>query len=76
MFDDILPTEKQSYEDAVLYDDLITLLNEVKLVHGGQALNSTLLRHKKVYNFLVKYQKNAMIDLEGKITDNLHCRIS
>lgn len=65
----------QELADMALYGDIISLLQQVKLVHGVSGLMQTLKRHKKIMLFLQKYQKTTIIDLEGKITDNLHCRL-
>lgn len=77
MFDDILANmDQQELADTALYNSIIQLLEQVKIVHGGQGLNATLSRHKKLMLFLTDYQKKLIIDLEGKITQNLHCEIS
>lgn len=60
----------QELIDTVGYNELIKLLEQVKLVHGGQGLNSTLSRHKILTNFLINYQKKLIIDLEGNISNN------
>ena len=76
MFDDILKKcDDQQFADMALYSNIMDLLKEVKLTYGGEGLNSTLKRHKKLMLFLQKYQKTTIIDLESKITDNLHCRL-
>ena len=76
MFDDIVKnSNEQELADMALYGSLIQLLQQVKIVHGGEGLVQTLKRHKKVMLFLQKYQKTTIIDLESKITDNLHCRL-
>lgn len=76
MFDDIVKnSNEQELADMALYSSIIQLLDQVKLTYGGEGLNSTLKRHKKLMLFLQKYQKTTIIDLEGKITDNLHCRL-
>ena len=76
MFDDIVKnSNEQDLADMALYSSIIQLLNQVKLTYGGEGLNSTLKRHKKLMLFLQKYQKTTIIDLESKITDNLHCRL-
>lgn len=76
MFDDIvINSNEQELADMALYGSLIQLLQQVKLTYGGEGLNSTLKRHKKILLFLQKYQKTTIIDLESKITDNLHCRL-
>lgn len=77
MFGDILVNlSDQELADTALYNSCISLLEQVKIVHGGQGLNSTLARHKKLTSFLTNYQKRMIIDLEGKITQNLHCEVS
>lgn len=76
MFDDIVKnSNEQELADMALYGSLIQLLEQVKLTYGGEGLVQTLKRHKKVMLFLQKYQKTTIIDLESKITDNLHCRL-
>lgn len=76
MFDDIVKnSNEQELADMALYSSIIQLLEQVKLTYGGEGLVQTLKRHKKVMLFLQKYQKTTIIDLEGKITDNLHCRL-
>lgn len=75
MLDDLLKNfSDQDLADTALYNSIIQLLQEVKLVHGGQGLQSTLSRHKKLTFFLRDYQKRFIIDLEGKI-QNSHCII-
>lgn len=77
MFGDIISNlSDQELADTALYNSIIQLLEQVKIVHGGQGLNATLSRHKKLMLFLTDYQKKLIIDLEGKITQNLHCKIS
>lgn len=76
MLDDIVKnSNQQELADMALYGDLMILLNQVKLTYGGEGLVQTLKRHKKIMLFLQKYQKTTIIDLESKITDNLHCRL-
>lgn len=76
MFDDIVKnSNEQELADMALYGSLMQLLEQVKLTYGGEGLIQTLKRHKKIMLFLQKYQKTTIIDLEGKITDNLHCRL-
>lgn len=77
MLDDIFSNmDQQELADTALYNSVIQLLEQVKIVHGGQGLNATLSRHKKLMLFLTDFQKRLIIDLEGKITQNLHCEIS
>lgn len=69
MIDDILANfSDQELRDTAAYNSLIQLLEQIKLVHGGQGLQSTLKRHKKIYNFLVTYQKKCIIDIESNIS--------
>ena len=76
MFDDIVKNSNEhELADMALYSSIMQLLEQVKLTYGGEGLNSTLKRHKKLMLFLQKYQKTTIIDLESKITDNLHCRL-
>ena len=76
MLDDIVKDMSDNeLADMALYNSIISLLRDVKLTYGGEGLNATLKRHKKLMLFLQKYQKRSIIDLEGKITDNLHCRL-
>lgn len=76
MLDDFVNySSEQELSDMALYSSIIHLLDQVKLTYGGEGLNSTLKRHKKLFLFLQNYQKTLIIDLEGKITDNLHCRL-
>ena len=75
MLDDILmKMPEQDLADTALYNSIIDLLRQVKLTYGGEGLNATLKRHKKLMLFLQTYQKKLIIDLESNITDNLHCR--
>ena len=80
MTDDILANfSDQDIQDTVAYHALIDLLNEVKLVHGGEGLKSTLSRHKKIMVFLRSHQKKLMIELLQQVAvcdkGNI-CRIS
>lgn len=76
MLDDIVKDMSENeLADMALYNSIIALLRDVKLTYGGEGLNATLKRHKKLLLFLQKYQKRCIVDLEGKITDNLHCRL-
>ena len=45
-----------SSSDNFLYDRIINLLKEVKLVQGGTALASTLRRHKKIKDYCIAKQ--------------------
>ena len=61
-------TSVTSLSDGV-YDKLIRLLQEVKLVHGPLAVSSTLKNHPKIKEFLLKKQKGYMMELEGNCLD-------
>lgn len=76
MLDDIFKNlSDQELADTALYNSCIQLLEQVKLVHGGEGLKSTLSRHKSLTFFLRDYQKKLIIDLEGNI-QNGHCAVS
>lgn len=45
-----------SYEDDFLYERLLTLLKQIKLVQGGTALSSTLRRHNKIKLYMIEKQ--------------------
>lgn len=73
MDSDILENiNNQDLLDLTLYNSIINLLKDVKLVHGPEGLTSTLKRHKKMTLFLRDMQKRFIIDLEGKISGS-HC---
>lgn len=77
MTDDILANfSDQDIQDTVAYNALIDLLKEVKLVHGGEGLKSTLSRHKKIMLFLRSHQKKLIIDLEGNISGDHYYPVS
>lgn len=50
--------------ENILYDRIIVLLQQVKLVQGGTALASTIRRHKKIRDFLMKKQKQRIEYIE------------
>lgn len=43
-------------EDDFLYERLLSLLEEIKLVQGGTALASTLRRHQQVKIYMIEKQ--------------------
>lgn len=53
-----------SKNDNFLYDELILILQQIKLVQGGTSLASTLRRHSKVKNYLVEKQRKKLGYLE------------
>ena len=55
--------------ESLVYDSVISLLEEVRLVQGNTALNSTLRRHPKIRDFLIEKQRRALNRLELKLTD-------
>ena len=61
---DILDPDTEKY---MKYCHIISLLQDVKLVHGGEGLIRTLQRHSRLRQFLIDYQKTAIIDLEGNL---------
>lgn len=62
--DNILDPDTNKY---MKYCHIISLLQDVKLVHGADGLIRTLQRHGKIRQFLIDYQKTAIIDLENSI---------
>lgn len=43
-------------DDDPIYESLLTLLKQIKLVQGGTALSSTLRRHNKLKLYLIEKQ--------------------
>lgn len=77
MTDDILSSfSDQELLDLTGYNALIDLLQQVKLVHGGEGLKATLSRHKKIMFFLRDFQKRLIIDLEGNISGSHYKPVS
>lgn len=58
-----------SLSRSEIYSSLISLLDEVKLVQGPQAVYATLRRHKEVYKFILLYQQTCLKEVEGFILD-------
>lgn len=54
-------------DDSKIYEQLMDLLTDVKLVHSPEGLRATLNRHPKVKRFLTEYQKREIIDLESNL---------
>lgn len=52
--------------DDSLYLSLINLLNQIKLVQGATALNSTLRRHKDISIYLISKQIDKIKFIEDK----------
>lgn len=55
--------------ESDIYSDIMTLLWDLKLTDGGDAVRGTLVRHKKVKDFLRKYQRDELDHLEN-LLDN------
>lgn len=55
--------------NSCMYDRIIDLLYEIKLVRGATFLNATLRRHKKISAFLTKMQIQYIEDLDSCIDD-------
>ena len=53
-----------SNDDNFLYDRLIVLLQQIKLVQGGSALPPTLRRHKAIKSYLMEKQKSKLNYIE------------
>lgn len=47
-----------------LYNEFISLLQDVKLTQGPLAVTSTLKRHPKIKQFILKYQTDLISSLE------------
>ena len=55
-----------SDNDDFLYERLLALLEEIKLVQGGTALSSSLRRHSKIKLYLIEKQIEKIRDIEEK----------
>lgn len=53
-----------SEEDNFIYDWLLDLLKQVKLVQGGTSLASTLRRHQSIKNYMIQKQKEKLDYIE------------
>lgn len=53
--------------DNEIYEQLIDLLYEYKLVNGPEMLRASLIRHPKIVKFLKDYQKREIMDLESNL---------
>ena len=58
---------KIQINDDEIYNNLIDLLRDVKLVHSPEGLRATLTRHPKIKRFLTDYQKREIIDIESNL---------
>ena len=57
----------KTIDDKTLYEQLMDLLTDVKLVHSPEGLRATLIRHPRIKQFLTDYQKREIIDLESNL---------
>ena len=55
-----------SPDDDFLYQKLLVLLQQVKLVQGGTALASTLRRHNKLKVYLIEKQIDRIKSIEER----------
>lgn len=58
-----------SKDDDFLYDKLLALLYQIKLVQGGTSLSATLRRHSKVKNYLIAKQVSRLEHIEETYFD-------
>lgn len=56
-----------SFDRLRLYRSILSLLDDVKLSQGPEAVRSTLRRHPVVFDYLLSVQKSVILDLESKI---------
>lgn len=49
------------------YDRIVRRLEKMRIVHGPEWLNATLLRHKTIFLALQDYEKRYIIDLESEL---------
>lgn len=50
-----------------VYNDLISLLVDVKLTQGPMGVNSTLRRHPSIKQFILQYQTEIISRLEKDV---------
>lgn len=53
-----------SDSDNPLYNRIIKLLQEIRLVQGGNGLDATLRRHRKILNYCMAKQFDFLRDIE------------
>lgn len=53
-----------SSRDDFIYDNILKLLSEIKLVRGGTDLAYTLRNHSKIRNYCKEKQSRLLNDLE------------
>lgn len=49
------------------YDRISRRLEKMKVIHGPEWVNATLIRHKHIRNALLEYEKRYIIDLESEL---------
>ena len=59
-----------SSEDDFLYEQLLRLLEQIKLVQSGTALSSTLRRHSKIKIYMIEKQIEKIKHIEETYFDN------
>lgn len=52
-----------------IYLDSLLLLQQIKLVQGNTALNSTLRRHKILRDYLIEKQRDFISSIESSLQD-------
>lgn len=57
---------KVTEEDNYLYEYLLALCQEIKLVQGGTALSSTLRRHNKLKIYMIQKQIEKIKHIEER----------
>lgn len=56
-----------TFDRLYVYRSIISLLSDVKLCQGPEAIRASLRRHPLISNYLLSFQKDNIIKLEGKI---------
>ena len=49
------------------YDRIVRRLEKMRIVHGPEWLNATLIRHVSIRQALLDYEKRYIIDLESEL---------
>lgn len=55
-----------SSDDNFLYNRLLMLCQQVKLVQGGTSLASTLRRHSKIKTYMIQKQVDMLDSIESR----------
>ena len=66
-------TDNSSFDDIFVYRRILAILGDLRLTQGPVAVSATLKRHPVIYNYLLTYQKNSIIDLEREISNYSEC---